>query len=171
MRLCIVGILAALLVGCADDTGGTPDAEVGCQITGQPTLEIGVPDAITFLNFEPLDSGTDQIPLSSNGQTFLAVQLAIRATNLDRQAFIGMTVTYQPDGGGAARTAVKDDSQLERLQCRNDDMLYMVPVVVSSEDLGDDLEIQDKMIDVSVTVRDESGNTASGNASGVLFRI
>jgi len=169
MRLCILGICAALLVGCSDDAAGTPDAEVGCQIVGAPTLEVGIPDSITFLNFEPLAGTTDQIPLSSNGQTFLAVQLAIRATNFDRAVHIGMTVTYQP-AVGPAKVAVKDDMPLERLQCRND-VLFMVPVVVSSEDLGDDLEIQDKMIDVSVTVRDEGGRTATGNASGVLFRI
>lgn len=169
MRLCIVGIYAALLIGCGSGNGSS-DATPGCQINGQPTLEVGIPDDITFLDFEPLVGSDGAIPLSSNGQTFLAVQLAIRATNLERFVHIGMIVSYQPITG-PVRTAVKDDAPLERLQCRDDEMLYMVPIVVSSEDLGDDLEIQDKTIEVSVTVRDEAGNMVSGNAAGVLFRI
>ncbi|MCG8424763.1 MAG: hypothetical protein MJE77_43285 [Proteobacteria bacterium] len=140
-----------------------------CAVTGQPTLELGVPDPITFLDFTDLERGGD-IPLSSNGQTFLAVQLAIRATNLERFVRIGMTVTYQPETG-PARTATKDDSALERLFCRSDERLYLIPIVASSEELGDDRDIQDKTVDVEVTVTDTEGRMVSATANGVLRRI
>lgn len=156
--------LVVALAACGDDAP-TDD----CPIAGDATLEIGVPDAITFLDFEPLAAGGD-IPLSSNGQTFLAVQLALRATNLDRFARISMTVTYAPDGG-SPQVATKDDSQLERLFCRDDNMLYLVPVVVSSEQLGNDLDIVDKPVDISMTVTDDASRTASARARGVLRRI
>ena len=157
--------------GCADDGPG-PDAS-DCPIAGNPTLEIGVPDPVTFLDFEPLTSGGD-IPLSSNGQTFLAVQLAIRATNLSRFANIDMTVTYSPPGM-PVRTAVKDSTQQERLFCFDDPTgtpkLHLVPVVVSSEMLGSDLEIAGQPVDIDITVTDAEARTVSGQASGVLQRI
>ncbi len=160
----VLATLLAVCWGCSDDA---PVDE--CPIVGDPVLEIGVPDPIRFIDFEPLLAGGD-IPISSNGQTFLAVQLALRANNLDRFARISMTVTYQPPAG-PARVAIKDDSQLERLFCREDELLYLVPIVVSSEDLGNDLEIADQSVDITVTVTDESQRTISGSASGVLRRL
>jgi hypothetical protein len=157
----------ALLAAC--NGGGEPDADPGCHVMGDPEIELGVPDSITFLDFEPLGSD-GEIPLSSNGQTFLAVQVAVRGKNFGHFAYIGMTVTYVPETG-EPRTSVKDDSELERLFCRSDDRLYLVPVVVSSEMLGDDIEIQDKPVDVSVTVTDQEGRDATAMASGVLRRI
>lgn len=149
--------------------GGGGGEEEGCAIEGTPTLEIGVPDSITFLDFEPLSPGGD-IPLSSNGQTFLAVQLAVRAQNLGRFVHIAMTVTHDP-GDGSVRTAVKTGEELERLFCRSDDRLYLIPVVVSSEDLGDDLEIQDQQVSIEITVTDEDDRTITQTASGSLRRI
>ena len=55
--------------------------------------------------------------------------------------------------------------------CRDDEFLYHIPVVVSSEDLGDDLEIQDQPVDVQMTVTDDEGRTADAAASGVLVRF
>ena len=66
----LLALSVALLAGCPSDDA-PPDR---CAVTGEPTLEIGVPDPITFLNFEGLSAGGD-IPLSSNGQTFLACLL------------------------------------------------------------------------------------------------
>ncbi len=158
----------AFIMACSAGCGGD-DAPDPCAINGAPTLELGVPDSITFLDFAPLGADAD-IPLSSNGQTFLAVQLALRATNVDTFVRIGMTVTYTPPSG-PAKVAMKDASALERLFCREDDRLYLIPVVVSSEMLGGDLEIQDKPVDVEVTVTDEENRTASAQASGVLRRL
>jgi hypothetical protein len=161
-------VLALAAVACGDDTTAA-DADLGCDITGAPTLDIGVPDSITFLNFEPLTDG-GSIPLSSNGQTFLAVQLAVKASNLERNVFIELEATYQP-AMGDPRVAVKDATQLERLFCRSDDNLYLIPVVVSSEMLGDDLEIQDQSVDVFIRITDSADNVVSATANGVLTRI
>ena len=109
-----------VLLAACNGNSGTPDANLGCPILGDPVLELGVPDRATFLNFEPLNGG--KIPLSRNGQTFVAVQMAIRGRNLSRFAYISMTVTYQP-ASGEARQAVKDDTILERLLCRDDERL------------------------------------------------
>jgi hypothetical protein len=168
-RIALLLVVACLPLagGCSDDDA--PDAQPACAIAGDPELEVGVPDTITFLDFEPLAAGAD-IPLSSNGQTFLAVQFALRARNLSTSAHIGLEVTYQP-AAGPARIAVKDDAPLERLFCRSDDRLYLIPVVVSSEDLGDDVEIQDQSVDVKMTVTDDEGRTAEATATGVLRRF
>ena len=48
---------------------------------------------------------------------------------------------------------------------RDDDILYLVPVVVSSEQLGNDLDIADKSVDVSMTVTDEADRTATAQAT------
>ena len=167
----IAGWLPVLLLAsaaCGDDTSAA-DADLGCDITGAPTLELGVPDAITFLSFEPLVPG-GEIPLSSNGQTFLAVQLAVRASNLERNVYIELEATYQP-AVGDARVAVKDASELERLFCRSDDNLYLIPVVVSSEMLGDDLEIQDRSVDIFIRITDTADTVVTATANGVLTRI
>lgn len=162
-------LLAAL--ACTIALGGCNGEDSGndCPVEGAPMLEVGVPDPITFLDFEPLVSGGD-IPLSSNGQTFLAVQVAVRASNLGDFVRIGMNVTYTPTMGDP-KVAVKDDSDEERLFCRADGMLYLVPVVVSSEMLGSDLEIQDQTVDVSVTVTDREDRTVTASTSGVLRRL
>ena len=47
----------------------------------------------------------------------------------------------------------------------------LVPVVVSSEMLGGDLEIQDQTVDVDITITDEESRTVSAQASGVLRRL
>lgn len=168
MRNLALAATAALAVACGggDDE---PDAASACAIAGEPSVELGVPDTVTFLDFEPLAPGGD-IPLSSNGQTFLAVQFALRARNLSTSAHIGLEVTYQP-ADGPARVARKDDTPLERLFCRADGFLYLVPVVVSSEDLGDDLEIQDKPVDVLMTVTDDGGRSAQASGHGILRRF
>ncbi len=162
-RLCLAVVLA-ISGSCGDD-----DVEDDCPIAGDPELDVGVPDTVTFLDFAQLQAGGD-IPLSSNGQTFLAVQLAVRARNFSTSARIGLEVTYAP-AGEPVRVAVKDDSFEERLFCRTDGFLYLVPVVVSSQDLGDDLEIQDQPVTIELTVTDGEGRTTDATASGVLRRF
>lgn len=162
-RLCLA-LALVILGGCGDD-----DDDDDCPIAGDPELDVGIPDTVTFLNFAALPDDGD-IPLSSNGQTFLAVQLAVRARNFSSAAHIGLDVTYTP-AGGPARVASKDDSIEERLFCRADGFLYVVPVVVSSEDLGDDLEIADQPVDIELTITDDEGRTADATANGVLRRL
>ena len=146
------------MAGCGPDAGP-------CDPIGPAELEVGVPDSITFLDFEPLTPGGD-IPLSSNGQTFLAAQIALRARNLLGTAEVTLEVTSRATGMTARATTT------ERLRCREAEGLrYLVPVVVSSEDLGPDAEVQDSEVDVRLTVVDEEGNTATATSNGVLRRL
>jgi len=145
-----------LAVGC-----GPADE---CPIVGEPALELGVPDSITFLDFQSLTPGGD-IPLSSNGQTFLAVQVALKAQNVLEEADVTMRVS-SPSLGTTAEVTTH-----ERLRCRTDGARYLVPVVVSSEGLGDDRAIQDSMVDVEVEVTDVEGNHGTATTSGTLRRL
>ncbi len=156
MRFFLFAYLA--MVGCSGPTGGL------CEPVGPAEVEVGVPDPITFLDFEPLTPGGD-IPLSSNGQTFLAVQIALRAINVRETAEVTLRVTSQVTGMTSTATTT------ERLRCRDDGRRYLVPVVVSSEDLGPDAEIQDSMVDVELEVSDADGNRATATSSGIVRRL
>lgn len=134
------------------------------MILGDPSLEVGIPNPVTFLEFEVLPPDGD-IPLSSNGQTFLAVQVAVRVQNMLQEADVTITVSSSAMGTMATSTS------RERLRCQSDGFRYLVPVVVSSEDLGEARAIQDQRVDVEVRVVDIDGNTATGTASGTLRRL
>ena len=140
------------------------EGRVECPIVGEPAIEVGVPDSITYLDFEDLTPGGD-IPLSSNGQTFLAVQVAVRAQNIEEEADINLRVQLT----GTETTATS--TVRERLRCRNDGSRYIIPVVLSSEDLGPDREVQDRAVDIEVEIVDVEGNRGVGTASGTLRRM
>lgn len=135
-----------------------------CEPMGPPSLEVGVPDSITFLDFEPLSEGGD-IPLSSNGQTFLAVQVAVRAQNVLEIADVTLRVSSRAMG------TMSESTTTERLRCRTDNLRYLVPVVVSSEDLGPDLDVQDSEVDIELELVDSDGNRATATSNGILRRL
>ena len=135
-----------------------------CEPMGPAEVEVGVPDSITFLDFEPLTPGGD-IPLSSNGQTFLAVQIALRARNVLETSEVTLRVSSRAMG------TMSESTVTERLRCRNDARRYLVPVVVSSEDLGPDADVTDSEVDVELEVVDAEGNRATAISSGSLRRL
>lgn len=135
-----------------------------CEPVGPAEVEVGVPDPITFLDFEPLTPG-GEIPLSSNGQTFLAVQIALRARNVRDTAEVTLRVSSRVTG------MTSESVVTERLRCRDDARRYLIPVVVSSEDLGPDAEVQDSEVDVVLEVSDADGNRATATSNGILRRL
>lgn len=155
-----VGLLA---LGCG---GGDPADP--CMVEGDPELEIGIPDSITFLDYEALPPG-GMIPVSSNGQTSLSVQLAVRARNLGERVQVGLRV--EVDDTGAVSELLAADAEVERFRCRDDLRRYLIPVAVTTDGLGDETTLHDQAVTVDVTVLDAEGRTATGTVTGVLFRL
>ena len=100
-------LLCLATAACGDDPqpgNGTPDAAVvpdavsPCAVAGAPSIEIGVPDPVTFVDYKALTGG-GEIPLSSNGQTFLAVQFWPRVRNMGQGITFGVEVTFAPAMG------------------------------------------------------------------------
>lgn len=163
--LALAGSVASGL-GLAGCGGGDPADP--CVVEGAPELEIGVPDSITFLDYEALAPG-GMIPVSSNGQTSLSVQLAVRARNMGELVQVGLRV--EVDETGAVSELFAPDAEVERFRCRDDLRRYLIPVAVTTEGLGDETMLHDKAVTVDVTVLDADGRTATGTVNGVLFRL
>jgi len=162
-------VVAALsLSGCGPGTNPTPDA---CAITGDggvASVELGVPDPITFLDYANVDSA-GHIPVSSNGQTFLAVQLALRGQGFNDRIQVGLRV--MSDATGASTELLVGDAPVDRFRCRDDGFRYLVPIAVSTEGLGDESMLQDTPVTADVTVRDQDGAMATATVRGVLERL
>lgn len=163
-ELCVAAWAVAACVGC----GPSDPAPDLCAVAGDPTLELGVPDPITFLDYASVDSA-GHIPVSSNGQTFLAVQLALRGQNLSDRIQVGLKVTS--DATGATTELRVEDAPVDRFRCRDDGYRYLVPIAVSTEGLGDESMLQDTPVTADVTVLDQEGRMATASVSGVLERL
>jgi len=160
-----IAVMAVPCWGCGPGSDPTADA---CAIAGDPVVELGVPDPITFLDYADVDAA-GRIPVSSNGQTFLAVQLALRGQNLGDRVQVGLRV--RSDATGATTELRVADAPVERFRCRDDGLRYLVPVVVTTEGLGDEAMLQDTPVTADVTVVDRDGRMATASVSGVLERL
>ena len=168
--ICRLLIITMLFIECTIDepSNDEPQDMFSCPIEGEPSLEIGVPDPITFIDFQQLPSdGTGIIPLSSTGQSFLAIQLAMRAHNIGDSGYIDMVVAFR-DSDNTLKETRNNVTIQERFFCRNDNARYIVPIVVNSLPLGDPSDIDNQLVSVHIRIEDTEGREASAQIDGRL---
>ncbi len=168
--ICGLLVITMLFIECSinEPFSNEPQDMFPCPIEGEPSLEIGIPDPITFIDFQQLPSdGTGTIPLSSTGQSFLAIQLAMRAHNIGDSGYIDMVVAFR-DSDNTLKETRNDVTIQERFFCRNDNARYIVPIVVSSLPLGDASVIDNQLVSVHTRIEDTEGREASAQIDGRL---
>ena len=129
-------------------------------------VEIGIPDALTGLEFETLDPGGD-IPLETFGQGGTHVSLAIRCFGLGERAFVDITLRNL-DGEGEASSRPMTFPSL--LHCRNGPCDLLPPPTVSTGGLSDQLDMEGLHIEVEVSARNEQAVMANARVHGYLKR-
>lgn len=134
--------------------------------TEELELEIGVPDAITGLEYAELPTGGD-VEFSGGGQAGLAISLAVRCRGAGEAAHISATVTHLAND----TTATRHERTLpDPLACHEDGWCTLLPVRIGVGKLGEPGEVDGAEVTIEASVRTADGRRTTTMTTGVLRR-
>ena len=144
----------------AEDDSGAPDAGQGPE----PIVEIGVPDALEGLGFEPLPTDAE-VGVVEGGQAGRFIQLALRCKHLGDEAFVTLSAKALDVDAGASREPWIEP---EPLSCGSDGYCTYIPALLGVGPLGGPEELDGMRVRIEALMTNRDGDSGRGEVRVVL---